>query len=104
MKTLSPSGLEGLSPPNASGYASPMMSSNCDRTADSSYLAAILRREENVPKSGTLFRSGKLQIDVVNGITHRRKQYGAPWEIYNLEKCGKIHGRIRGGDARTTVW
>lgn len=103
MKTLSPNDLKGLSPPKVPGYASSTMSSNCDRTAGSSYLAVILRREENVLKSGTLFLSGKLRTDIVNELIHRCKQCDAPWEIYNLEKCGEIRGRVRRPNARTTV-
>jgi hypothetical protein len=26
-----------------------------------------------------------------------------PWEIYHLEKCGEIRGRVRGQNTRTTV-
>ena len=69
-----------------------------------SYFADIRRRDENVVKSGTLFRSGNLSTD--------RRQWDdlatfehsdEPWEVYHLEKGGEIRGRIRGCNTGTTV-
>ena len=58
-----------------------------------SYFVVIRRRDENVEKSGTLFRSENLQIEKWSvERSSGMGQSSEPWEIYHLEESGEILG------------
>ena len=57
----------------------------------SSYFDVIRRRDENVAKSGTLFRSGNLS-QTVNGIVHRHRSITYPGRYIILRRVAKSLG------------
>jgi hypothetical protein len=102
LNTLSPSGLERVTPSKVSGYASRTTLSNEGLTAGISYFAVIRRRDENVVKSGTVSRSGNLKPQV-NGMEHTVGAINTPRKIYCLKECGKIRALVRRQNPRATV-
>jgi len=60
-----------------------------------SYFAVIRRRDENVEKSGTSFRSGNLQICNDQWDTPAVSEWSnEPWEVYHFEKRDEVRGGV----------
>ena len=54
-------------------------------------------------KSGTLFRSGNLRTQGQQKNLLLGAQRDVLWEVYHLEKCGKIQGRVGRQNSRAAI-